>query len=174
MARNPIIPMASLPVPAPEETPRLQKTDEGAKDAQPQAGAPAAASGETPQSAESAAEPQPETVTVAIKGDEETILAPVAVAWEEGDTAYSVLKRAAEAQDIAVEISGSGRKAYVEGIGDLYEFDKGATSGWLYEVNGTFPNKSAGGYTVAAGDSVTWHYTLDMGKDVGAAPGGQQ
>lgn len=161
-------------VPAPEETPRLQKTDEGAKDAQPQAGAPAAASGETPQRAESAAEPQPETVTVAIKGDEETILAPVAVAWEEGDTAYSVLKRAAEAQDIAVEISGSGRKAYVEGIGDLYEFDKGATSGWLYEVNGTFPSKSAGGYTVAAGDSVIWHYTLDMGKDVGAAPGGQQ
>ena len=161
-------------VQAPEAAPELQKTAEDVPAAQPQAGAPAA-SGEMPQQAAGpAAQPQPETVTVAIQGDGETILAPVAVVWEEGDTAYSVLKRAAEAQDIAVEISGSGRKAYVEGIGDLYEFDKGATSGWLYEVNGTFPNKSAGGYAVAAGDSVTWHYTLDMGKDVGAAPGGQQ
>ena len=162
-------------VQAPEGSPELQKTASDAQAAQPQAGASAAASGDAPeQAADPSAQPQPERVTVAIQGDGEAILAPMAVTWEEGDTAYSVLKRAAEAQDIAVEISGSGRKAYVEGIGDLYEFDKGATSGWLYEVNGTFPNKSAGGYAVAAGDSVTWHYTLDMGKDVGAAQGGQQ
>lgn len=157
------------------QTPLQQKTDENGtnqqSDAQPQAGASAAPAGDTPQQA---AEPQPETVTVAIMGDGETILAPMAVIWEEGDTAYSVLKRAAKANDIAVEISGSGRKAYVEGINDLYEFDKGATSGWMYQVNDVFPSKSAGGYAVAAGDSVTWRYTLDMGKDVGAAQGGEQ
>lgn len=85
-----------------------------------------------------------------------------------------MLKRAVEAQNIALEVSGSGRKVYVEGINDLYEFDKGATSGWLYQVNGSFPNKSAGNCAVASGDTVKWVYTLDMGKDVGAAQGAEQ
>ena len=117
---------------------------------------------------------QAESVTVAILGDEETILAPTAVAWEEGDTAYTVLKRAAQAQNISVEVSGSSRKVYVQGINDLYEFDKGATSGWLYQVNDAFPSKSASNYAVEAGDVVNWVYTLDMGKDVGAGQGAGQ
>ena len=28
---------------------------------------------------------------------------------------------------------------YVEGIGNLYEFDCGSESGWMYKVNGWFP-----------------------------------
>ena len=96
------------------------------------------------------------------------------MAWEEGDTAYTVLKRAAQAQNISVEVSGSSRKVYVQGINDLYEFDKGATSGWLYQVNDAFPSKSASNYAVEAGDVVNWVYTLDMGKDVGAGQGAGQ
>ncbi len=36
---------------------------------------------------------------------------------------------------------------YVEGIGNLYEFDCGKESGWMYKVNGRFPNYGCSSYT---------------------------
>lgn len=30
--------------------------------------------------------------------------------------------------------------AYIEGIGNLYEFDCGNLSGWMYSVNGVWPD----------------------------------
>ena len=57
--------------------------------------------------------------------------------------------------------------AYIEGIGNLYEFDTGELSGWMYEVNGWFPNYSCSGYQLENGDTVRWVYTCDMGYDVG-------
>ena len=69
---------------------------------------------------------------------------------------------------IQMEYTGKGESVYVEGINNLYEFDKGSTSGWMYNVNGTYPNKSAGAYILKAGDTVEWRYTLDLGKDLGA------
>lgn len=115
---------------------------------------------------EQATESQSDTITLAITSDEGVILAATAVDLEADDTAYSVLKRVSREQGIAMEVSGSGSKVYVQGINDLYEFDKGATSGWMYQINGEFPTKSAGSYKLTAGDTVNWIYTLDMGKDV--------
>ena len=56
---------------------------------------------------------------------------------------------------------------YIEGIGNLYEFDCGALSGWMYRVNGTFPNYGCSSYILSDGDVVEWVYTCDLGKDVG-------
>ena len=56
---------------------------------------------------------------------------------------------------------------YVEGINHLYEFDGGELSGWMYKVNGQFPNYGCSSYTVKAGDVIVWLYTCDLGKDVG-------
>ncbi|MEK8211500.1 DUF4430 domain-containing protein [Paenibacillus sp. FSL L8-0463] len=110
------------------------------------------------------------TATVSITGDEEygVILAPAAFEIEKGESALELLKRITRKNKIQMEYQGSKGFAYVEGIDNLYEFDHGAESGWMYKVNGEFPGKGAGSYTVQPGDVIEWLYTLDLGKDLGA------
>ena len=55
--------------------------------------------------------------------------------------------------------------AYIIGINNLYEFDVGELSGWMYNVNGWFPNYGASRYQLKEGDVVEWLYNL--GIDVG-------
>ena len=91
--------------------------------------------------------------------------------FEEGETAFDVLNRACKDQGIALEYSyvpvyGS---YYIEGIGNLYEFDCGDESGWMYKVNGWFPNYGASQYQLCDGDSIVFCYTCNgLGEDVGA------
>ncbi|CAG7644724.1 hypothetical protein PAESOLCIP111_04784 [Paenibacillus solanacearum] len=114
-------------------------------------------------------ETQATSISIRIVGDKEkgTILDTVQVELREGDTALDVLKRIAKEKKIQLETRGSGKSSYIEGIANLYEFDKGAKSGWLYRVNGKFPNVSAGAYALSKGDRIDWLYTLNLGKDVG-------
>ena len=56
---------------------------------------------------------------------------------------------------------------YVEGINQLYEFDCGKNSGWMYSVNGEFPNYGASSYKPKDGDKIEWKYTCNLGSDVG-------
>jgi hypothetical protein len=56
---------------------------------------------------------------------------------------------------------------YIEGIANIYEFDCGELSGWMYRVNGSFPNLGSSSYELKAGDRVEWVYTCDLGRDVG-------
>ena len=57
--------------------------------------------------------------------------------------------------------------AYIEGIHNLYEFDVGEGSGWMYSVNGWYPNYGCSRYALQDGDVVEWRYTCDLGYDVG-------
>ena len=57
--------------------------------------------------------------------------------------------------------------AYVEGIHNLYEFDCGALSGWMYAVDGWYPNYGCSRYQLKDGEKVEWRYTCDLGRDVG-------
>lgn len=57
--------------------------------------------------------------------------------------------------------------AYIEGIHNLYEFDVGELSGWMYSVNDWFPNYGCSRYQLQDGDVVEWVYTCDLGEDVG-------
>jgi hypothetical protein len=110
------------------------------------------------------------TVTISITGDAETgmILAPAAVEIKSGDSVLEITKRITRKLRIQMEFQGAGAAAYVEGIDNLYALDKGAESGWMFRVNGEFPDKSAGSYTLVSGDRIEWLYTLDLGKDIGA------
>lgn len=143
-------------------------------------GKPSAApqSGEAKPSSSPAATqaPQKAEVTLSVIGDSDTgtILSPAAVELKSGDSVLDVLKRATRSRKMQMEYHGSGAAAYVEGIDNLYEFDKGAKSGWLFRVNGEFPGKSAGAVKLKAGDVVEWLYTLDMGKDVGKGADGEE
>jgi len=117
-------------------------------------------------------EKKAETVQLSIRGDKEmgVILSPTQAKYEAGDTVLKVLARTLKEKKIPMEYSGSGGMAYVEGIANLYEFDRGPTSGWMFRVNGGFASKSAGSVTLQPGDQIEWLYTLDMGKDIGAKP----
>ena len=57
--------------------------------------------------------------------------------------------------------------AYIEGIHNLYEFDCGELSGWMYKVNDWFPNYGCSRYQLQDGDVICWEYTCDLGVDVG-------
>ena len=56
--------------------------------------------------------------------------------------------------------------AYIEGIANIYEFDCGELSGWMYKVNDWFPNYGCSRYGLKDGDRVEWVYTCNLGKDV--------
>jgi len=57
---------------------------------------------------------------------------------------------------------------YVVSIDGQAELDKGKDSGWMYSVNGAFPNVGANSYVLKSGDIVKWLYTENLGVDVGA------
>ena len=103
--------------------------------------------------------------------DSGTILPTTTITFTEGETVFDVLKRICDARGIQIEYSytllyGS---YYVEGINNLYEFDCGQQSGWMYKVNGWFPNYGCSKYILDDGDEIVWCYTCKgLGTDVGA------
>jgi len=105
--------------------------------------------------------PAVDSITLSITGNAEwgTVLDSESVMLAKGDTAASVLKRAAKAHRLSYEIRGSGAMTYVEGIDGLYEFDDGPMSGWKFRVNGVIPDIGAGAYTLKAGDRLEWFYS---------------
>ncbi len=99
------------------------------------------------------------------------ILAPVKVKFAEGETVFDVLKRVCNTTGIQIEYSWTPMydSYYVEGINNLYEFDCGYESGWMFKVNGWFPNYGSSSYTLKDGDVIVWAYTCNgLGEDVGA------
>lgn len=97
------------------------------------------------------------------------ILAPVTVTFYEGESVFNVLQRTCRQNGIHMEFENTPmyNSAYIEGIHNLYEFDCGELSGWMYSVNGWFPNYGCSRYALQAGDVIRWVYTCDLGYDVG-------
>lgn len=56
---------------------------------------------------------------------------------------------------------------YIRGIHQLYEKDCGTQSGWMYSVNGIYPNYGVNKYVVKNGDSIKFRYTCNLGSDIG-------
>ena len=96
-------------------------------------------------------------------------LQPMTVTFYEGESVFNVLQRTCKQQKIHMEFSNTPiyNSAYIEGIHNLYEFDVGNLSGWMYKVNGWFPNYGCSRYQLKDGDVIEWVYTCDLGYDVG-------
>ena len=97
------------------------------------------------------------------------IFAEKTVTFYEGESVFNLLMREMKRNKIHMEFENTPiyNSAYIEGIANLYEFDCGELSGWMYKVNGWFPNYGCSRYQLKAGDKVEWVYTCDLGIDVG-------
>ncbi|MBQ8766289.1 MAG: DUF4430 domain-containing protein [Clostridia bacterium] len=113
--------------------------------------------------------------------DDGVLLKDVVVEIKNGDTAFDVIKKACEdntckakctyCQKNGIQIEYTYTPAfdtyYIKGIHQIYEKDCGMQSGWMYSVNGTFPNIGSSSYEVKSGDKVVFAYTCNMGEDIG-------
>ena len=100
-----------------------------------------------------------------------TILSTSKIEFEEGETVFDVLKKACNRAGIQLEYRYTPiyESYYIEGINHLYEFDCGDESGWMYKVNGWFPNYGCSSYVLEEDDVIVWCYTCNgLGADVGA------
>lgn len=98
------------------------------------------------------------------------ILAQTAFTLEENATAFELLVLAARENEIQIENAAQTgdtySTAYISAIANIYEFDYGELSGWMYRVNNEFPSVGCGEYELKDGDSVEWLYTCNLGDDL--------
>ena len=87
----------------------------------------------------------------------------------EGESVFDVLRREMRRARTHMEFRNTPiyNSAYIIGINNLYEFDTGELSGWLYKVNGWFPNYGCSRYQLQADDVIELVYTCDLGHDLG-------
>lgn len=106
---------------------------------------------------------EPNTAYIYIKGYKGVILTKTKVEIQENDTVMSLTKRVLRANGIDYK----GSSGYIASIDGQGEKDKGPGSGWMYSVNGEFPDIGADSVDVYDGDYIKWLYTVDLGKDIG-------
>jgi hypothetical protein len=87
----------------------------------------------------------------------------------EGESVFNVLLREMTRAKIHMEFMNTPiyNSAYIEGINNIYEFDAGELSGWMYKVNDWYPNYGCSRYPLKDGDVIEWRYTCDLGRDLG-------
>ena len=97
------------------------------------------------------------------------ILKKTTVSFTTGESVFDILKAICGEKGIQISSKYTPlyNSYYVEGIDQLYELDCGKNSGWMYSVNGEFPNYGASSYKPKDGDKIEWKYTCNLGSDVG-------
>lgn len=87
-----------------------------------------------------------------------------------GASVFDVFRKCLREEKIHFEYVDASAydSVYIEGIGNLYEYDCGPQSGWMYSVNGVYPGLGCSAYTLADGDVIVFRYTCDLGADLGA------
>lgn len=114
-----------------------------------------------------APEEKAESVSLTIKKQEGSyVLNKAPISIQTGDSVLSVLIRAGKEQGFPVVFSGSKKTAYIQGIDNLFEFDLGPESGWIYGVNGVKSMQSSGAYPVSANDEIIWVYVTSLKEDI--------
>ncbi len=82
------------------------------------------------------------------------------VGFNEGESVYDILRRVCSENNIQLEAAYTPAfgSSYIEGINNLYEFDCGSASGWIYKVNGNSPSEGCSSYLPKNGDSIEFCY----------------
>lgn len=79
-------------------------------------------------------------------------------------TVYDLLKKACNDKGITYTAKDTMYSVYIVGINNIDEKDCGKDSGWMYSVNGSFPNVSVDSKKLKDGDKVVFTYTCSYKK----------
>ena len=98
------------------------------------------------------------------------LLETVEIEFAGGESVFDVFRKVLREEKIHFEYVDASAydSVYIEGIGNIYEFDCGPQSGWMFSVNGIYPGLGCSSYTLADGDVIVFNYTCDLGADLGA------
>ncbi len=92
------------------------------------------------------------------------VLGSTRVGIRKGDTVWDILKDQLDRRRIDYKASGNG---YIQSIDGDGEFDYGPGSGWMYKVDGKYPEYGANDFKLYGGERVEWRYTRNLGEDLG-------
>lgn len=81
-----------------------------------------------------------------------------------GATVLDVFEKALSQEEPKLTWKNDGGN-YIYQINGLSEFDNGALSGWMYQINGKYSDLGVGEQTLKNGDSIIFHYTDDYTKE---------
>ncbi|WP_305767484.1 DUF4430 domain-containing protein [Candidatus Epulonipiscium viviparus] len=86
----------------------------------------------------------------------------------ENESVFDLLLRLSQENEFELDYSNLlfSDATHIESIGNFEKSDAGRRSGWIYRVNGIFPNYSCTEYKLSDGDVVEWLYTCDYGRDL--------
>ena len=106
----------------------------------------------------------------ALVPEDGVMLEATEVEFTAGESVFDVFRKVLRQEKIHFEYVDASAydSVYIEGIGNIYEFDCGPQSGWMFSVNGIYPGLGCSAYTLADGDLILFNYTCDLGADLGA------
>ena len=106
----------------------------------------------------------------ALVPEDGVMLEATQVEFTAGASVFDVFRKVLREEKIHFEYVDASAydSVYIEGIGNIYEFDCGPQSGWMFSVNGIYPGLGCSAYTLADGDVILFNYTCDLGADFGA------
>lgn len=99
------------------------------------------------------------------------ILARTSYSGTTENTVFDALSTVCRNNDVQLDFDYTPvyESSYVKGINFLYEFDAGPASGWMFSVNGWYPNYGCSNYYLRDGDAIVWRYSCrGYGSDIGA------
>ena len=107
---------------------------------------------------------------VSLVPEDGIMLAATEVEFIGGESVFDVFRKVLREEKIHFEYVDASAydSVYIEGIGNIYEFDCGPQSGWMFSVNDVYPGLGCSSYTLADGDVIVFSYTCDLGADLGA------
>ncbi len=133
-------------------------TASGSSAASTTSGSKSASAGtSTNSTSSSASSAEQSAITVSVTVDASKVSAgssSATVSLAQGATVYDALK----ATGVSMNASNTQYGIYVSSIGGLAEKEHGATSGWMYSVNGVTPMTACSNYKLSNGDKVVWYY----------------
>jgi len=97
------------------------------------------------------------------------ILTTTTVSFTKGESVFDVLRRITRDRRIHLDFTlvPAFNNAYIRGIHNIYEFDAGPLSGWMFRVNGELQTVGSSAVILRDGDIIEWLYTVDLGRDLG-------
>ncbi|MEG0456931.1 MAG: DUF4430 domain-containing protein [Oscillospiraceae bacterium] len=90
------------------------------------------------------------------------------IEFKKGESVFDILLRETKNNKIHLEYTPSiGLSTnYIEGIANIYEFDCGSNSGWMFSVNNQFVQTGANKHIINPNDDIKFSYTCQSGKDL--------